>query len=108
MERVVGGISIEAALCPSHVHIPAANFSRSSKHSSTLNLKTLPSFGGEDCGTLHNRLDRWVVRRIWSHRFKRWRCAGWKQLPAATLYREYGLVNLIRLIPSLASRYSDS
>jgi group II intron reverse transcriptase/maturase len=57
---------------------------------------------------LFNRLDRWVVRRIWSHRFKRWRCAGWKQLPTATLYREYGLVNLVRLIPSLASRYSDS
>src|SRR2546428_14001188 len=53
MERVVAGIFIEAALCRSHVHIPAANFSRSSKHSSTLNLKTLPSFGGEDCGTLH-------------------------------------------------------
>lgn len=57
---------------------------------------------------LFNRLDRWVVRRIWSHRFKRWRCAGWKQLSAVTLYREYGLVNLIRLIPSLASRYSNS
>jgi group II intron reverse transcriptase/maturase len=57
---------------------------------------------------LFNRLDRWIVRRIWSHRFKRWRCAGWKQLPAATLYGEYGLVNLVRLIPSLASRYSDS
>ena len=57
---------------------------------------------------IFNRLDRWVVRRIWSHRFKRWRCAGWKQLPTATLYREYGLVNLVRLIPSLASRYSDS
>jgi len=26
---------------------------------------------------LFNRLDRWVVRRIWSHRHKRWRCAGW-------------------------------
>ena len=26
---------------------------------------------------IFNRLDRWVVRRIWSHRFKRWRCAGW-------------------------------
>jgi hypothetical protein len=57
---------------------------------------------------LFNRLDRWVVRRIWSHRFKRWRCAGWKQLSAASLYREYGLVNLVRLIPSLASRYSES
>jgi RNA-directed DNA polymerase len=57
---------------------------------------------------LFHRLNRWVVRRIWSHRFKRWRCAGWKQLPDATLYRDYGLVNLVRLIPSLASRYSDS
>src|SRR3989441_9492047 len=54
METVVAGIFIEAALCRSHVHIPAANFSRSSKHSSTLNLKTLPSFGGEDCGTLQS------------------------------------------------------
>ena len=57
---------------------------------------------------LFHRLDRWVVRRIWSHRFKRWRCAGWKQLSAVTLYREYGLVNLVRLIPSLASRYENS
>jgi len=57
---------------------------------------------------LFNRLDRWVVRRIWSHRFKRWRCRGWKVMPAATLYQAYGLVNLVRLIPSLASRYSDS
>ena len=57
---------------------------------------------------LFNRLNRWIVRRIWSHRFKRWRCAGWKQLPDATLYREYGLVNLVRLIPSLASQYANS
>jgi RNA-directed DNA polymerase len=53
---------------------------------------------------LFHRLDGWIVRRIWSHRFKRWRNGGWKQLPKATLYREYGLVNLVRLIPSLASR----
>jgi RNA-directed DNA polymerase len=52
---------------------------------------------------LFNQLDRWIVRRIWSHRFKRWRNAGWKQLPESVLYGEYGLVNLIRLIPSLAS-----
>jgi RNA-directed DNA polymerase len=57
---------------------------------------------------LFNRLDRWVVRRIWSHRFKRWRCRGWKVMPTATLYQAYGLVNLVRLVPSLASRYSDS
>jgi RNA-directed DNA polymerase len=53
---------------------------------------------------LFNRLDRWIVRRIWSHRFKRWRNGGWKPLPTATLYGEYGLVNLVGLIPSLASR----
>jgi len=53
---------------------------------------------------LFNRLDRWIVRRIWSHRFKRWRNGGWKPLPNATLYGEYGLVNLVGLIPSLASR----
>ena len=45
------------------------------------------------------RLD---LRRIWSHRYKRWRSAGWKQVPEARLYGEYGLVNLVQLIPSLA------
>lgn len=50
-----------------------------------------------------NQLDRWIVRRIWSHRFKRWRCCGWKELPPAKLYGEMGLVNLISLIPSLAT-----
>jgi len=57
---------------------------------------------------LFNRLDRWIVRRIWSHRSKRWRCAGWKDLPAAKLYGELGLVNLVRLIPSIASRKAES
>src|ERR1700731_2816918 len=50
---------------------------------------------------LFNQLDRWIVRRIWSHRFKRWRNGGWKQLPTAALYRGYGLVNLVGLSPSL-------
>ena len=53
---------------------------------------------------LFNQLDRWIMRRIWSHRFKRWRNGGWKQLPATTLYGEYELVNLVGLIPFLASR----
>jgi hypothetical protein len=44
------------------------------------------------------------VRRIWSHKFKRWRCAGWKTLSASILYGELGLVNLVGLIPSIASR----
>lgn len=55
---------------------------------------------------IFNRLDRWIVRRIWSHRFKRWRCAGWKSLPSAKLYGEMGLVNLVGLIPSIASQRS--
>jgi RNA-directed DNA polymerase len=57
---------------------------------------------------LFNRLDRWVVRRLWSHRFKRWRNAGWKRLPTRVLYGEYGLVNLIGLIPSIAAARSAS
>ena len=57
---------------------------------------------------LFNRLDRWIIRRIWSHRYKHWRNPGWKRLPPRVLYREHGLVNLVRLIPSLASRFASS
>jgi|GEM_PF-4810245 len=52
---------------------------------------------------LFHRLDGWIVRRLWSHRYKRWRCQGWKTLPTPKLYGEMGLVNLISLIPSLRS-----
>jgi RNA-directed DNA polymerase len=51
---------------------------------------------------LFHQLDGWIVRRLWSHRFKRWRCQGWKALPTAKAYGELGLVNLVSLIPSLA------
>jgi RNA-directed DNA polymerase len=57
---------------------------------------------------LFNRLDRWIVRRIWSHRYKHWRNAGWKRLPERVLYGEHGLVNLVELIPSIASRKLES
>jgi group II intron reverse transcriptase/maturase len=57
---------------------------------------------------LFNRLDGWIVRRLWSHRLKHWRCAGWKVLPPAKLYGEYGLVSLVGLIPSIASRNNAS
>lgn len=53
---------------------------------------------------LFHRLDHWIVRRLWSHRFKRWRNAGWKRLPERRLYGEFGLVSLIALIPSLNLR----
>ena len=55
---------------------------------------------------LFNRLDRWITRRIWSHRLKRWRNAGWKILPKSKLHGELGLVSLINLIPSLNWRNS--
>src|SRR6266550_1839115 len=58
----------------------------------------------EKLNTLFHRLDRWIVRRLRSHRFKRWRNNRERQLPESLLYAEYGLVNLVRLIPSLASR----
>jgi group II intron reverse transcriptase/maturase len=58
---------------------------------------------------LFNRLNRWIVRRIWSHRYNRWRNLGWRQLHESTLYREYGLVNLVELIPSITPRkYASS
>jgi group II intron reverse transcriptase/maturase len=54
---------------------------------------------------LFHRLDGWIRRRIWSHRYKHWRTAGWTQLSLPKLYGEYELVRLINLIPSLASRH---
>jgi RNA-directed DNA polymerase len=46
---------------------------------------------------LFTQLDAWIVRRLWSHRCKRWRCSGWKQLPQTTLYGAMGLVSLLAL-----------
>jgi len=63
-------------------------------------------YKGAHVRTLFHRLDGWIVRRIRSHRFKRWRNNGERNLPTALLYQEYKLVNLVRLIPSLASRKS--
>jgi RNA-directed DNA polymerase len=54
---------------------------------------------------LFAQLDRWILRRIWSQRFKRWRCRGWKQLPERHLYGALGLVRLIALIPSIRLRW---
>jgi Group II intron, maturase-specific domain/Reverse transcriptase (RNA-dependent DNA polymerase) len=53
---------------------------------------------------LFNQLDRWVVRRLWSHHHKRWRCAGWRTLPTWRLRGQLGLVSLISLIPSIHPR----
>jgi RNA-directed DNA polymerase len=53
---------------------------------------------------LFHQLNGWIVRRIWSHRYRRWRCAGWRELPSKKLYGQLGLVNLLDVIPSLANR----
>jgi RNA-directed DNA polymerase len=48
-----------------------------------------------------HRLDGWIVRRLWSHRAKRWRNTGWRDYPTSRLRLEFKLVSLVSLIPSL-------
>src|ERR1039457_2662086 len=48
-----------------------------------------------------HQLDGWIVRRLWSHRAKRWRNNCWKDYPKTRLWREFKLVTLVSLIPSL-------
>jgi group II intron reverse transcriptase/maturase len=50
---------------------------------------------------LFNQLDRWIVRRTWSHRYKRWRDHGWRQYPTRRLRGELGLQSLVAMIPSI-------
>jgi len=54
---------------------------------------------------LFHRLTQWIVRRVWSFVFKRWRNVGWRTLPERRLYGELGLVNLLQLIPSMQTYY---
>ena len=54
---------------------------------------------------LFNRLNQWIVLRIWSWKHKRWHNAGWRHLPQRKLYGELGLVNLLQLIPSMSDYY---
>lgn len=55
-----------------------------------------------------NQLDRWIIRRLWSHRYKRWRSAGWKVYPTSRLRTEFKLVSLVSLIPSLQTAKGQS
>jgi RNA-directed DNA polymerase len=48
-----------------------------------------------------HQLDGWIVRRLWSHRAKRWRNKCWRDYPTKRLLGEFKLVNLVSLIPSL-------
>jgi len=55
-----------------------------------------------------HQLDGWIVRRLWSHRAKRWRNAGWKDYPTSRLRMEFKLVSLVSLIPSLQTAKAHS
>jgi Group II intron, maturase-specific domain len=57
--------------------------------------------------TPFHKLDGWIVRRLWSHRFCRWRSRGWIDLPKVTLYEEFGLVNLISCFNGFECKQSD-
>ena len=48
-----------------------------------------------------HQLDGWIIRRLWSHRAKRWRNALWKEYPVRRLRSEFKLVSLVSLISSL-------
>jgi RNA-directed DNA polymerase len=48
-----------------------------------------------------HQLDGWIIRRLWSHRTKRWRNAAWRTHPTKRLRAEFKLVSLVSLIPSL-------
>lgn len=57
---------------------------------------------------LFHQLDGWIVRRIWSHRHKRWRCCGWKTLPTHRLRSELKLISLVELMPSIRAAKAHS
>ena len=48
-----------------------------------------------------HQLDGWIIRRLWSHRTKRWRNTAWREYPTKRLRAEFKLVSLVSLIPSL-------
>lgn len=57
---------------------------------------------------LFNQLDAWIIRRLWSQRYKKWRVAGWRTLPSKHLREDLKLVSLIWLIPSLQAARAHS
>ena len=57
---------------------------------------------------LFNQLDRWIARRIWSHRYKRWRNHGWRQYPTRRLRGELKLQSLVTMIPSIERKRAYS
>ncbi len=53
---------------------------------------------------LFRQLDKWVVRRVWSFKTKRWRSYAWRRYSRRRLYGELGLVSLLDLRVSRGRR----
>lgn len=105
------GLVIGTASDPSHAVLVGAKVVALEIHTRSARVTTTNSKGFYDFSQLQpgdyevfHRLDGWIRRRIWSHRYKHWRNAGWTQLTLPQLYGEYELVRLLDLIPSLSSR----
>lgn len=54
------------------------------------------------------QLDQWIIRRVYSHRARRWRNTAWKEYPTKRLRTDFKLVSLIGLIPSLQAARTHS
>jgi hypothetical protein len=85
---------------PTFTEISYTNFG----HSQTIN-PIIRGWGNYYCRShvrkRFHQLDGWIIRRLWSHRTKRWRNAAWKVYPTKRLRTEFKLVSLVSLIPSL-------
>ena len=55
-----------------------------------------------------HQLDGWIIRRLWSHRAKRWRNAALEGISDQRLRTEFKLVSLVSLIPSLQTAKARS
>ena len=62
-----------------------------------------PIFDEANFGYRRGRSTKDALRKV-----KRWRCSGWRELPETRLYGELELVNLGKLIPSLAAHRGAS
>ncbi|HWR08974.1 group II intron reverse transcriptase/maturase [Sporomusa sp.] len=53
---------------------------------------------------LFNKLTGWIIHRLRSFIYRRWRNVGWKKHSEEVLYGKFGLVNLTQIIPSIGGR----
>jgi hypothetical protein len=74
-----------------------------------LNRLTLIGFIGADAETkVGSSEQKFAVFSVATKRSWKNADGGWRQLPETRLYGEYGLVNVIPLVPSIAPRKRES